>query len=941
MYMKFIKPIMDYIEERMLAITLLATFIISVFVFSEFWRKLINIVWVHPIMSKLYGYELLIAIAYGSIIALYYYHKFKFTQYYNWNRAYYFGLLFFIYIKCFHSKEWSYSLITDKTNFSAWTNLIFLVIILEFLLYFVCRKREGIKYNPLLEIEKTTKVEDVYKRNAYCESVYKIVNTCFFDDQSFAVGITGSWGSGKTTFMKSLMNQFEKSKEDIGIIYFEPWKNDNTSLIIKSFFALLKSKLKPYISNISLPIDKYVSSLLDCDDMSIKTKLLLKTFQMFSVADKKSLYNQIKECLVTTKHRVVIFIDDIDRLDKSEIKEVLKLIRNTANFPYIQFVVAYDKDYVISTLKGSSIEKPSIYLEKFFNLEITLPKYENRIICSELEKRLSKDINEIWFTQVDDVIHEIIYTQFKGDNDITHRFLIPTILINIRDVIRFENSFYISIQMIKDLHNENEIEIDDLFYIELLRYRYNNIYMILRNRPTTILKYENNGDKYNYDKEYVIKIVEKQFDIYNQKIVMEILDNLFKAGHSNRHPLCKRRYFSNYFMLRIDDKIFTETDFISLGGLSGIALSDKVEQMYEEKYEFEFKFQIGYILENIYKIDPSEKHAINHTSDYEYIYGILKSILRCAELKNDTLKKEITSAIIPHLERLFFYDDNHLKSMLDLYNYLDLTVNTDNSFTRTFLFNILTIDNLLVESGSNTIDCHQIIISFLEEVNDVVSMSNAITNFLGDIKNGNISKTKLLIDVPTLGQIRLGYFIHYNDKLSDNGFILFSNCKDNNSTDIIHIERNALMAMRTEIEEKPEYYLSNFIHKGSSDDYTNSLYPETYFLIIFGSYENFDKFLESHKSLPSYKRVFRFWQLYKFNDNRPVIFDKQTNVDDVLANNLENEWDSFMQLKNIIQKYKYSPVSLKDIESAVNSVNSNIQWEYSFILEKLQREYNN
>ena len=685
--MNFLKEKLDSLEERMLAITLLATFIISVVVFSKFWIKLINTIWVHPIMSKLYGYELLIACIYGLIIAVYYYHKFKFTQYYNKNRKCYFGLLFLIYIICFFSKEWSYSLITDKTNFSAWTNLIFLVIIPEIRLYFVCRKREGINYNPLLEIEHTDKTGDEYQRNGSCESVYKIVNTCFFDDQSFAVGITGSWGSGKTTYIKSLKDQIEDSKEDISIIDFEPWKNDNSSLIIKSFFALLKSKLKPYISNISIPIDKYVSSLLDCDDVSIKTKLLLKTFHMFSMADKKSPYDQIKECLVTTKHRVVVFIDDIDRLDKNEIKEVLRLIRNTANFPYIQFIVAYDKDYIISTLKDSGIENPSIYLEKFFNLEIALPQYESRIICSELESRLSKDINKIGFTQVDDVIHEMIYKCIEEDKNHTKMFIVTSILTNIRDVIRFKNSFYISIHTIKDLHNENEIEIDDLFYIELLRYRYNDIYMILRNRPTMVLKYEKEGDKYNYDQDYITKIIENSFGVYDQKIITEILNHLFRHNY-NRHSLCKRRYFSNYFMLRLDNTMFSEIEFMSLGALDGIELFDKVKEMYEQKDEFEFKYQICEILENVYNIDSYDGHAINRTLDYEYIYGILKSLLKCGEIMNKAFKDEITSAIIPYLERLSFYDGNHLKSMLDLYNYLDLSDYPDYLFTSKFLFNI-------------------------------------------------------------------------------------------------------------------------------------------------------------------------------------------------------------------------------------------------------------
>lgn len=924
--MNFLKEKLDSLEERMLAITIIATFIISVFVFFEFWRKLINIVWVHPIMSKLYGHELLIAFVYGAIIAVYYYHKFKFTQYYNKNRKCYFGLLFFIYIICFFSKEWNFSLITDKTNFSAWTNLIFLVIIPEIRLYFVCKKREGINYNPLLEIEKTTEIEDAYQRNDGCESVYKIIKTCFFKEHSFAVGITGSWGSGKTTYINALKLGFKESKEDISIIDFEPWKNDSPSLIIKSFFALLKINLKPYISNISIPIDRYVSSLLDCDDVSIKTKLLLKTFYMFSMADKKSPYDQIKECLFTTKHRVVVFIDDIDRLDKSEIKEVLRLIRNTANFPYIQFIVAYDKDYIISALKDSGIESPTNYLEKFFNLEITLPMYENRIICSQLEKRLLEDMNELGFKDVDKTIHEMIYTQFKGDNDSTQRFLIPTILTNIRDVIRFKNSFYISIQMIKDLYFEKklELEIEDLFYLELLRYRYNDVYMILRNRPTTILTYEKSDDKYNYNKDYLISINTNLFDIYNQSIITQILEYLF-SGNNNKYNLCKRRYYSNYFMMRFDNKMFTEIDFMSLGGLTGIELSDKVEQMYEEKYEFEFKFQIGYILENIYKIDPSDEHVINYTSDYEYIYGILKAILKCAELKNDTLKKEISSAIISHLKQLSFYDANHLGAMLDLYNHLDLTVCTDNSFTGTLLFNILMTERLLFKSRSNIINCDVVIISFLEEVNDVVRMSNAITNFLGDIKNENTSKTQLQIDVPTLGQIRLGYFIHYNDKLSDNGFVLFSNCIDYENTSTKHIHKDALVVMKKEIEADPERYFSNFIQKRSLPDNKNILYPETYYLDIFGSNDEFESFIQAHQSIPSNVRVYRFFALYKYFNYQPLKFDNNINLDDMLTNNFEKEWNALLELLNLHQKYKNKEISEDEFNRANNLFNSKMQ----------------
>lgn len=912
--MKFIKPIMDYFEERMLAITLLATFIISVFVFSEFWRKLINIIWVHPIMSKLYGYELLIAFIYGLIIAFYYYHKFKFTQYYNWNRVYYFGLLFFIYIKCFLSKEWSYSLITDKTNFSAWTNLIFLVIIPEIRLYFVCRKREGINYNPLLEIEKTEKTGDAYQRNGSCESIYKIVNTCFFENQSFAVGISGSWGSGKTTYINVLKLRFKESKEDISIIDFEPWKNDSPSLIIKSFFALLKSNLKPYISNISIPIDRYVSSLLDCDDVSIKTKLLLKTFHMFSMAYKKSPYDQIKECLVTTKHRVVVFIDDIDRLDKNEIKEVLRLIRNTANFPYIQFIVAYDKDYIISTLKDSGIESPTNYLEKFFNLEITLPKYENRIVCSELKKKLSKDMNDLGFKNLDKTIHDMIYVRIDN-NDKVNMYLVPCVLTNIRDVIRYRNSFYISMQMIKDLQIENEIEIADMFYIELLRYRYNDVYMVLRNKPTSILTSENEYT-FNYNDEF-FKNITSTYSVYDQGIIKDIFNILFKHS-TDCHSLNKKRYFVNYFMYRLDDKKCTEMDFVSLSGLNGTELSSRVDKLYNEKYSDEFTNQIYETLSNIYTVFSLKGGSISNIPDYEIIYDILKSILKCEEIKIDGLKKEICNLIMAYLEELSFYDANHLKAMLDLYNYLDLNVYTDNSFTELLLSKILYTNNLLVQSHSNIHDFYEIIVSFLEHVNDVVRMSNAITEFLKYINNGNISENKLEIDVPTLDKIRLGYFIHYNDKLSDNGFVLFCNCVDSEDTFTSkrHLQKDALVTMKKEIEADPERYFSNFIQKGILTGNKNMLYPKPYYLDIFGSNDEFESFILAHQSIPSCVRVTRFFVLYKHFNYQPLKFDNNINLDDMLANNFENEWDSFLKLKKLSQKYKNKQISNNEFNNA-------------------------
>ena len=49
-------------------------------------------------------------------------------------------------------------------------------------------------------------------------------------------------------------------------------------------------------------------------------------------------------------------------MESGEILEVLKLIRNNANFPHLKFIVAYDKEYVTNQIR--EITKKDGYLNK-------------------------------------------------------------------------------------------------------------------------------------------------------------------------------------------------------------------------------------------------------------------------------------------------------------------------------------------------------------------------------------------------------------------------------------------------------------------------------------------------------------------------------------------------------------------------------------------------
>ena len=61
--------------------------------------------------------------------------------------------------------------------------------------------------------------------------------------------------------------------------------------------------------------------------------------------------NNINLELTKLSKKIVIVIDDIDRLDKDETRLIMKLVKMTANFPNTIFLLAYDRQRVVERLE--------------------------------------------------------------------------------------------------------------------------------------------------------------------------------------------------------------------------------------------------------------------------------------------------------------------------------------------------------------------------------------------------------------------------------------------------------------------------------------------------------------------------------------------------------------------------------------------------------------
>ncbi len=294
---------------------------------------------------------------------------------------------------------------------------------------------------------------------------------------AFSLGIVASWGEGKSSFMGIMQRYLRLVDRKVIVMRFNPWLYDKEVQLTKVFFEELRRTLAPYSSKLSKSIDNYTDLLLAVDSGWLK--LALEVLQQ-SQSNTTKQFNKLSHEIQKLGRKIVIFIDDVDRLTREELMELFNLVRNSSNLPCLYFVLAYDKSYVLKTLQSDG-EHMSRYPEKIFQEEYPLPKLTPDTMWTVLEECLSEtqfgkkdkdkkqgaedDQAEDKENKVSTLLREL---KKEGVN-------LPYHLTTIRMVKRMVNAFNSQYELL----HEVGVAPFDLFIFELIYYVYPSVYDFL------------------------------------------------------------------------------------------------------------------------------------------------------------------------------------------------------------------------------------------------------------------------------------------------------------------------------------------------------------------------------------------------------------------------------------------------------------------------------
>ncbi|RJS56733.1 KAP family P-loop NTPase fold protein [Bacillus subtilis] len=268
-------------------------------------------------------------------------------------------------------------------------------------------------YLPLTDIDN-----DKLNFKGLSIEIAEFINA-FPSDIPFSISLNGSWGSGKST----MLNFIEKNlNEKCKVIRFNPWLITNKEDLILSIFeemneqitslasksSNIKEKLKSYslkfmptfvkgltyYESMKYNIDPSLTGVL-AEEASKFTESLVKEkeFDKPLSVQKKELEYELRKVLSDGNEKIVIFIDELDRLFPDEIITVFQMVKAILDFPGVLFVVAMDDEVVKNALSKKGIQNPVDYLDKIFQKSYNLSsKYQIRTLTkSYIYPRLDLD----------------------------------------------------------------------------------------------------------------------------------------------------------------------------------------------------------------------------------------------------------------------------------------------------------------------------------------------------------------------------------------------------------------------------------------------------------------------------------------------------------------------------------------------------------------------
>lgn len=309
---------------------------------------------------------------------------------------------------------------------------------------------------------------------------------------TFTVGLFGKWGCGKTSLVNMTLAEIEniqaknETDEQIIVVHFEPWNFTDTNQLLTQFFVRLANEFQKKSNKNLTKIGKALENYSDAFGLlelipgvgapiasASKWGLSRLGQKMQKGLDERDVLKQKEQVIQLLKaqsNRILVILDDIDRLSNEQIRYVFQLITSVARFPNTTYLLVFDKEIVVEALKGVQSGNGQDYLEKVIQMPIQIPNIQRSDLRNALFERLDEiiaDFKELGYNQKH-------WQQLFGS-------CVDPFVTHLRDINRLCNALRFKLTSIS-----SEIDFADMIALSVLEIHHPSIYEWVKNNKSIL-----------------------------------------------------------------------------------------------------------------------------------------------------------------------------------------------------------------------------------------------------------------------------------------------------------------------------------------------------------------------------------------------------------------------------------------------------------------------
>jgi hypothetical protein len=273
----------------------------------------------------------------------------------------------------------------------------------------------------------------------------------------YVIALSGQWGSGKTSILNMTVEALDQRAT---VVQFNPWLFSGTEALVGTFFREIAKQLgdqRPLLKSIA-------------DKLATYGRLLSPVAGVFGMAgvvdtvagvagqlaSDPSVFEQraaLREQLSSLDQRLLVVLDDVDRLRPDEVQDIVRLVRLVGDFPNTLYLLAFDRRRVEECLADGDPNRGRAYLEKIVQVTHDVPVARQPDVIGLVLDGLQSLVSEYPTAAL-----------VRGDWQNIFTFVVRPLLATPRDARRYLQSLPMTLRLVGD-----EVALADLLGLEAIR----------------------------------------------------------------------------------------------------------------------------------------------------------------------------------------------------------------------------------------------------------------------------------------------------------------------------------------------------------------------------------------------------------------------------------------------------------------------------------------